>query len=118
MLRRFVILFHTGHGPEHLDLMIELPRALATWRIEGPAPVGLLAAPVPATRLPDHRLAYLDTEGPVSGGRGEVRRIEAGKCIVDEATEGLWTIRFAGRVLAGRWQFRRLDEQGHWRLGK
>lgn len=32
-----------------------------------------------AQRLPDHRPAYLDYEGPVSGNRGEVRRIASGR---------------------------------------
>jgi len=32
-----------------------------------------------AERLPDHRSAYLDYEGPVSGGRGTVRRVAAGE---------------------------------------
>lgn len=33
---------------------------------------------VAATRLPDHRLLYLDYEGPISNGRGSVTRMAAG----------------------------------------
>jgi hypothetical protein len=34
---------------------------------------------VRAYPLGDHRIAYLDYEGPVSGDRGYVRRLDAGK---------------------------------------
>jgi len=30
-------------------------------------------------QLPDHRRDYLDYEGPISGGRGVVRRVETGE---------------------------------------
>ena len=36
---------------------------------------------VMARRLTDHRLDYLDYEGPVSGGRGIVRRIWRGRFV-------------------------------------
>lgn len=43
---------------------------------------GLPAPPTsgdfPAERIGDHRLAYLDYTGPVSGGRGQVTRWDAG----------------------------------------
>lgn len=37
------------------------------------------AEPVAALHLPDHRLAYLDYEGPVSGNRGHVVRVDRGQ---------------------------------------
>ena len=71
---RFVILTH-DHPFPHWDLMLESGDRLRTWR--------LLAEPapdfaVPAERLSDHRLMYLDYEGPVSGDRGHVTRWDAG----------------------------------------
>jgi hypothetical protein len=36
---------------------------------------------ISTTRLADHRPAYLDYEGPISGNRGEVRRLCAGHII-------------------------------------
>ena len=77
-------------GP-HWDLMLERPetadeRRLATWsllmlptewsrtmRLDCPVDPQPLA-----TRLEDHRAAYLDYEGPVSGGRGGVCRLAGG----------------------------------------
>jgi hypothetical protein len=71
---RYVILTH-DHPFPHWDFMLEAEGVLRTWR--------LLAEPaarqsVPAERLADHRLAYLDYEGPVSGGRGSVARWDHG----------------------------------------
>ena len=56
--------------------MLEMEGKLRTWRLERlPAPgVGIRAEP-----LGDHRIAYLDYEGPVSGGRGSVTRWDAGE---------------------------------------
>ncbi|MGD9644585.1 MAG: DNA polymerase ligase N-terminal domain-containing protein [Pirellulales bacterium] len=76
---RFVVLFHECPGgsprPSHWDLMLETDGALRTW--------ALARAPDEATeqlaeRLPDHRIAYLDYEGPVAGDRGHVMRWDAG----------------------------------------
>jgi len=70
---RFVIQFHDAPDGPHYDLMLEHEGALATWRLEElPGGAGGAGA-MPAEKLPDHRLAYLSYEGPVSGGRGSVR---------------------------------------------
>jgi hypothetical protein len=71
---RFVILEH-DHPYLHWDLMLEAGAVLRTWR--------LAAAPMPgesvaAEPLPDHRLMYLDYEGPVSNNRGHVQRWDWG----------------------------------------
>jgi len=73
--RRFVILTH-DHPVLHWDLMLDFGEALRTWRLLAEPEVG---ADIPAEALPDHRRAYLDYEGPVSGGRGTVTRWEAGE---------------------------------------
>jgi hypothetical protein len=57
----------------------ELRELPATWaRALGCETAGATDS-VPATRLADHRLAYLDYEGPVSGGRGSVTRVACGE---------------------------------------
>ena len=72
---QFVLLEHT-HPVLHWDLMFEKIGILETWRLaEIP---GETAAQIEAAQLPDHRLAYLDYEGPVSNERGTVRRIDRG----------------------------------------
>jgi hypothetical protein len=71
---RFVLLEH-DHPRPHWDLMLEAGSVLWTWRLpQVPSPPCTL----PVERLPDHRLLYLDYEGPVSGARGTVRRVLSG----------------------------------------
>jgi hypothetical protein len=76
---RFVILRHEtppGYArATHWDLMLECAGVLRTWALpEPPSPDCELVA----EELPDHRLAYLDYEGDVSGNRGRVTRWDAG----------------------------------------
>lgn len=71
---RFVVLEHLWNGV-HWDLMLEHAGTLRTWAIdEEPT----YERDLPARSLPDHRLDYLDYEGPVSQGRGRVRRFDGG----------------------------------------
>ena len=58
-------------------LELEGEPLLATWRL--PAPRPRPGAAFEAVRIGAHRLVYLDYEGPVSGGRGTVRRLAAGR---------------------------------------
>jgi len=77
----FVIILHTGCGPEHYDLMLEMleaGEALATWRLERNCLDLRPGEALAARKLPDHRRAYLSHQGPVSGGRGRVTRVHAG----------------------------------------
>jgi hypothetical protein len=72
---RFVLLEH-DHPERHWDLMLEVGEVLWTWRL--PEPLPPRQPTIPATRIGDHRLLYLDYEGPVSGQRGTVKREDAG----------------------------------------
>jgi hypothetical protein len=94
---RYVILEH-DHPYLHWDLMLELDGVLRTWR--------LLRTPVRAKKIPaepigDHRLMYLDYEGPVDRNRGAVTRWDAGDYGFDERTEKLWRVHVAGHRLRG-----------------
>lgn len=62
---------------DHYDWMFETQGQLLTWASQRIAPPDqpLLEA---AIALPPHRIAYLDYEGAISGGRGAVRRVERG----------------------------------------
>jgi hypothetical protein len=71
---RFVILEH-DHPFRHWDLLLEAGDVALTWRLLRPP---LPDEPIAAERLPDHRLMYLDYEGPVSGDRGTVNRVASG----------------------------------------
>lgn len=94
---RFVVLTH-DHPFPHWDFMLEDGGCLRTWRIlESPSGPG----PVAAERLADHRLRYLDYEGPVSRDRGHVKRWDAGQYAVEEWTAKRVAVRLHGRILNG-----------------
>src|SRR2546421_9696311 len=73
---RFVILEHDR--PElHWDFMVEAGAVLCTWRLAKPPET--MGERIAAQPLGDHRLLYLDYEGPVSGARGKVTRWDGGE---------------------------------------
>lgn len=125
MPRAFVIHLHTGHGPPHYDLMFQFGEALATWRV-ATSPGDLEPGEsVPATQLPDHRLAYLTYEGPVSRGRGHVRRVDTGTfepirtgpSPPPDPAGVLLELRLAGEAVRGRFRLARDDPQAEqWTL--
>lgn len=82
---RFVLLRHEpfpdSDGPStapivpHFDFMLESDGRCLTWALEE-WPQASRA--VRARRLPDHRIVYLNYEGPIGGDRGSVRRVLSG----------------------------------------
>jgi len=87
----FVVLHHLGHGPEHYDLMLQIPSQtmLLSWRITLPPEQWKVPATVAAARLPDHRPLYLTYEGPISKNRGHVQQIAAGTAVLLRQTDTL-----------------------------
>mgnify|MGYP001473011401 CR=1 FL=1 len=83
---RWVLLRHElPDSSWHFDWMLERPvtrldRRLLTFRLEQ-RPDFAPGARFTGLRLGDHRAAYLDFEGEVSGGRGRVRRVDAGQLL-------------------------------------
>ena len=76
---RFVILHHqlpsAGQSDEHWDFMLEDGGELLTWAVEKRPEVG---KQIIARRLENHRLKYLDYEGPISNKRGSVTQFLSG----------------------------------------
>jgi len=86
--RRFAILTH-DHPFFHWDLLLEAGDVAWTWRLlDEPANERYPRA----ERISDHRLLYLDYEGPVSGDRGMVTRWDSGTYTVIEQTEDKFTV--------------------------
>jgi DNA polymerase ligase (LigD)-like protein len=113
---RFVILQHdtpTGYErPPHFDLMLEAGEALRTFALpHWPEP----GETVNAEQLADHRLAYLDYQGAISGGRGEVTRQEAGQYEIENDTSDTLLVRLRGRRLAGTLLLQRTSNSRQWR---
>ena len=100
---RFVVLRHDCPPdyprPLHWDFMLEAAGALATWALlQEPA----AEVEIAAEALADHRLAYLDFEGPVSGGRGTVARWDQGDYRLVSRGEDQWIVELRGERLLGR----------------
>jgi len=92
--------------------MLEAGAVLRTWRLTDRPRPGCAVAAEPTF---DHRLHYLDYEGPIGGGRGTVARWDSGTFI--------WMVNAGGRVLVelrgARLQgpaWLEENEPGRWRL--
>jgi len=107
---RFVILTH-DHPFLHWDFMLEDGPGLRTWRLlQAPE----LDTPIAAEALADHRLAYLEYEGPVSGGRGHVARWDAGEYEPVESTPTRVTVRLVGQRFRGEAVLEESDSKSGW----
>ncbi len=106
---RYVILEHDWNGV-HYDLMLEHGQTLTTWRLESPLREGVQ----PAIRLPDHRTAYLDYEGKVSGNRGSVRRVAEGEYEPAFISDQSWIFELSGSTKGKA--ILRHDTEDRWQL--
>jgi hypothetical protein len=52
-------------------------------------------------RLGDHRIEYLEIEGPIGGNRGEVRRIVAGEYENVREAGAVWNVRIMAGAMRG-----------------
>ena len=110
---RFAILEH-DHPALHWDFLLECGPGLWAWRLEAPPEQGVA---VSAERIADHRLLYLDYEGPVSGGRGAVQRWDGGAFEGLERGEARVVVRLEGNRARGVWEMTRVAEvawRGRW----
>ncbi|MCA9052572.1 MAG: hypothetical protein KDA75_01990 [Planctomycetaceae bacterium] len=94
----YVILTH-DHPFPHWDLLLETGEACRTWRLLGEPGCNREIAAEP---LPDHRLLYLDYEGPVSGDRGSVERWDRGTYIIVSETADSLVVLLDGERGLGR----------------
>ncbi len=95
-------------GSWHVDWMVAQDRAaearLITFRL--PRRLDELAAgeSIQAERLEDHRAAYLEYQGPVSGGRGSVSRLRSGQIMQLQRKTGLQELtRQSAWILRVQW---------------
>jgi hypothetical protein len=105
---RFVILTH-DHPVLHWDLMLEDGEALTTFRLLEEPVAGTVIAAEP---IAPHRKAYLDYEGPVSGGRGSVTRWDHGTFRELQQSPGARTLLLTGQ--RGRFKFTLQSHAGNW----
>lgn len=114
---RFTVSEHAT-TPLHWDLFLERDGVLRTWSL--PAAPGAGPVDLEALEHFDHRLAYLDYEGEVSGGRGTVKRLDTGTYEAEWGERAI-RLRLTGAILDGEfalefcnpgprpvWRFRRI----------
>lgn len=117
----------------HCDLMLEADGKLRTWALpelpsgfrvarpgapsDGRGLRSSAANTIPAEQLPDHRLAYLDYEGPVSGDRGTVTRLDSGEYVSQKESPNQWVLEITGRIIHGQVTLRCIvPDASNWQL--
>ncbi|MBI1374847.1 MAG: hypothetical protein GC159_19185 [Phycisphaera sp.] len=118
----FTVLLHHAWGDDsHYDWMIEDPAesageaTLRTWRVDRPASDWAAAGELTLRALPNHRRAYLTYEGPLSGDRGVVTRVDAGVAVVESEDDTGLTLRVTMAGFEGLVTLRREAGGPAWR---
>jgi hypothetical protein len=111
---RFVVLCHNSPRGKHYDFMLEVDDVLKTWALAEPPRDGMN---IDCDALADHRIEYLDYEGPISGGRGDVARWDAGGYSLEARSDFRWVVQLTGNRLAGRAELvRSANSPERWRF--
>src|SRR5688572_20105559 len=78
---RYAVLRHEGIDAPHVDFLYETAPGsmLQTWRL----PTWPIREVEEATRIRDHRPAFLTYQGQLTGDRGNVIRIDDGTCTIE-----------------------------------
>lgn len=111
-MSRFVILEH-DHPHVHYDLMLQVGDVLWTWRLPHLPRLGDV---LDAERIGNHRQAYLEYEGPVSGNRGRVVRREWGTVTWLKEDASALEVRLDGVALHARLRITREGTSDSWRI--
>jgi hypothetical protein len=83
----------------HFDLMLEKNGLLTTFELfQLPIP----GERFPVRRLPEHRIDYLDYEGPISGDRGYVTQWTAGHYLTAVESDNKWILELYSPRLSAR----------------
>lgn len=110
---RFVILRHEmpagAPRKSHWDFMLESGPALRTWTLADEPACGIKLV---AETLADHRLTYLDYEGPLTADRGAVTRWDEGSYEKVEETATTVIVSLSGKRLAGLLTLEKIYDAG------
>ena len=114
--------------PDHWDFMLESEGRLLTWNLQTLPAVWAIEASdsidsgntdsgntVDATAIDNHRLAYLDYEGPITDDRGTVRQCDPGTYEATVFSPDEYRCQLAGKRLCGEIVFVR-HAGDSWRL--
>jgi len=108
MAGSFVTQHHRCDEGDHYDWMLEAGDSLITFRLPVPLDDMPVGRAVSIRRLSDHRRRYLTYEGPISGGRGEVRIDDRGTYeTAGDPTEAA-VVHLAGERVSGGFSLQRI----------
>ena len=84
-------------GSSHIDWMMAQDdsaqeRELITFRLSGRLDKVQKGQSILAQRIKNHRLAYLEYEGPISSDRGVVNRVAKGVILSEKRDESSWRV--------------------------
>jgi hypothetical protein len=98
---QFALLEHRQAVGVHWDFLAEVSPTgrLLTWRLAS-NPLTASGA-IESQVLPPHRRVYLDYQGPISGGRGVVSRLDRGQLDWLLLSPGHWRFMLRGETLTG-----------------
>lgn len=109
-----VLLLHQTPTGRHHDWLIGTPKYLCdsgsrlwTARVAPPSRCWRAQGLIDLEVASPHRRAYLDYQGPISAGRGHVRRIDRGSVVIrlwrsDRVVWDVFMQHFTGRIVATR----------------
>lgn len=107
---RFAILHHItpvdAEKPDHYDLLLEDGDVLKTFTLESFPSVDTSATAVADF---DHRMIYLDYEGPISNNRGEVTQADSGTFSWITRQADQITVQLQGKRLVGQFTLKIQD---------
>ena len=113
-MARFALLRHDSPRGLHWDFLLETGQQLRAWALPNLPQRG---AELICEALSDHRLAYLDYEGEISGGRGSVTRWDQGSFDLQCGGDPQWLIELHGEKLTGSVSLQPLaDQPERWRF--
>jgi len=104
----FVLLEHSQANQTHWDLMFapaQSPKTHEAKLVTFKIPINphlWTEKPVSCEKIADHRPIYLTYEGPLTGNRGHVRRIDHGSYDPIEISVYRWLVSVQGAILTGR----------------
>ena len=102
---RYVVQEHDAPQGVHWDLMLEQGDHLATWQVPV-APEQWGDAAILCPKIFDHRLRYLEYEGPLTQDRGAVRIVARGGFRYVEQRDDFYRLQMTGD-LTGELQLER-----------
>ncbi len=111
-LQPTALLLHKLAESEHYDWLIARPGHDRLWtaRLQPPSRHWSELQRFELIEIPPHRRQYLTYEGPISGNRGSVQRIDEGTVQIEHWSEDRAALKVAMRHFSGRIELHRVAD--------